>query len=84
MEELTRANEKTVRALLDHLLAAFEEFYNTYPEPVDYVDGFMAAHNFHVVIVLDLEHRIKATPEQQLFWRKVAIDTFTKAMEDKP
>lgn len=37
MEELARANEKTVKALLDHL-----------------------------------------------FWRKVAIDTFKKAMEEKP
>jgi len=82
--ELNRANEKTVRALLDHLTAAFEEFCRTYPGPVDYIDGFMAAHNFHCVIVLDLERRLKADPERQLFWRRVAVDTFKLAMENKP
>ena len=51
------ANEKTVKALLDHLIAAFNEFANRYPDDIDYVDGFMAAHNFHVYLILDLEKR---------------------------
>lgn len=82
--EIARANESTVRALCNHLLHAFEEFYNSSPTPVDYVDGFMAAHNFHVQIVLDLEARIGMTPADQLFWRKVALDTFKKALEERP
>jgi hypothetical protein len=84
IEEVLTANEETVRAGLEHLQRAYEEFINTYPGPVDYVDGFMIAHNFHVLVILDLEAKLKADPEGQLFLRKLAKDTFAKALEEKP
>jgi hypothetical protein len=82
--EIARGDEATIRALCNALLRAFEEFYNASPTPVDYVDGFMAAHNFHVQIVLDLERRVGMDHNDKLFWRKVALDTFRKALEERP
>ena len=83
-DEILHADEGTVRALCNHLLRAYEEFINQAPTPIEYVDGFMAAHNFHVQVVLDLEHRLIMKPSEQLFWRKVALDTFRKALEERP
>jgi len=83
-EEIARADKAVVRALCNHLIHAFEEFYNSSPTPVDYVDGFMAVHNFHVQIVLDLEARIGMDHNDKLFWRKIALDTFKKALEERP
>ncbi len=82
--ELARGDEARIRAICNALLDAFGEFCNSSPTPVDYIDGFMGAHNFHVQIVLDLERRLKMGHKEQLFWRKVAIDTFKKAMEERP
>jgi hypothetical protein len=84
IEEVMRANEETVRAGLKHLQRAYEEFINSYPGQVDYADGFMIGHNFFVLVILDLEARIEADPEMQLFLRKMAKDTFAKALEEKP
>lgn len=86
MKKLMQANPKVVKALMDHLISAFEDFYNEHAEngtEMDFIDGFMAAHNFHCVIVLDLEKRLKLQPRDQLFFRKLAADTFKQAMEDK-
>lgn len=82
--ELARANEKEVKALMDHLIKAFENYCNQAPEEVKFMDAFMAVHNFHCIILLDIERRSKMPIEQQLFWRKAAADTFAKAMENKP
>jgi hypothetical protein len=84
IEDVLRANEETVRAGLEHIRRAYEEFINSYPAQVDYVDGFMIAHNFHVLVILDLEAKLKADPAGQLFLRKLAKDTFAKALEEKP
>jgi hypothetical protein len=84
IEELGRANEATVKALMDHLLRAYEEFINQWPEDVPYIDAFMGVHNFHVVAILDIERRQQLSPEMQLFFRKLAADTFALAMENKP
>lgn len=84
MEELGRANEATVKALMDHLLRAYEEFVNTWPADLPYIDAIMGVHNFHVVAILDIERRQRMKPEIQLFFRRVAADTFAKAMENKP
>ncbi len=82
--EIARGDEAKIRAICNALLTAFAGFCNSSPTPVDYVDGFMAAHNFHVQIVLDLERRIEMDHNTQLFWRKVAVDTFRKALEERP
>jgi len=83
-EQFAEANPDEVKHLLDHLVNAFEEYCSTSPEEVEYLDAFMAVHNFHVVILLDIERRLKANPERQLFLRKLAMDTFRQAMENKP
>lgn len=84
VEELGRANEVTVKALMDHLLRAYEEFINTWPAELPYIDAIMGTHNFHVVAILDIEKRKRLKPEMQIFFRKVAVDTFAQAMENKP
>ncbi len=77
------ADPVEVKKILDHLLEAFEDYYNNAEEPVDYIDAFMAVHNFHMVVVLDMERRVKMDTRQQLFLRKMAVDTFKHAMETK-
>jgi hypothetical protein len=83
MVEMGRANEAVVRALTEHLRRAYEEFLSRAEVPVEYVDGFMGAHNFHVLVVLDLERRVNASPAKQLFLRRLARDTFAKALEER-
>lgn len=51
---LNAADPHIVKSLADHLIAAYEEFINEYPGNVDYIDGLMAAHNFHKAIVIHL------------------------------
>lgn len=78
------ANEPLVRAIMEHLIAAFNEFVDNYDGDIDYVDGFMAAHNFHVYLILDLENKKEMTHEQKLFLRKLAVDTFRQGLERRP
>ena len=81
MDHLT-ANEQVVREITNHLMRAFQQFINDHPDDyVDYVDAFMAAHNFHVAMVLDLEERTDANNDRKLFLRKMAIDTFKQGLE---
>lgn len=84
MKELTplAANPERVRDLLDYLIAAFETYYNEVsPEPVNYMDAFMAAHNFHKALVLDLCARTDSPPRQRSFLLRLARDTFSQAMD---
>lgn len=70
-----------VERMTNHLIKAFEEFLSNEPDnSVDYLDAFMAVHNFHVRIVLDIESRSDAGNAL----RKAAVDTFKEAMETKP
>lgn len=72
------ANHEVVIALTKHLTLAFEEFVRRHPDhTIQFVDSFMAAHNFHKTIVLDLEERLNDTDH---FVRKAAIDTFEEAL----
>lgn len=81
--ELFRANPDHVKALLDHLNEAHNNFCETHPE-INEWDDFMAVHNFHVVFVLSMERDYRLNIEQQLFVRKMALDTFQQALENKP
>ena len=78
------ANEETVRAGLEHMRRAFEEFVNSYPGTVDHMDGFMIAHNLHVLVILDIETRMEATPAAQLMLRKMAVETLEDSLERRP
>lgn len=70
------ADPHIVRLFTDHLVAAFEEFVNEYPGTVDYVDGFMAAHNLHKAIVA---HLVEETGTA--VWWDMAAGTFQEAVE---
>ena len=65
--EIVRANEQQVRPLMNHLVKAFEEYYNAQAEEVEYLDAFMAVHNFHILILLDIEERKKMNHKEK-FW----------------
>lgn len=84
MLELARANPNITKAILDHLLEALNQYCKAHPE-AGAIEVFMAAHNFHVVAVLSLEQQADGiNTEGQLFFRKVALETFKQAMENKP
>lgn len=83
-QELARADPKITKAILDHLLEALNQYCEAHPE-AGKVEVFMAAHNFHVVAVLSLEQQAETLDTRgQLFFRKMATDTFRLAMENKP
>lgn len=83
-EQIAEANEAEVKRLFEHLLTTFQDYCNNSSKEVEYLDAFMAAHNFHCWLILDIERRIKADPKRQLFLREMAVDTFQRAMENKP
>lgn len=70
------ADPHIVRLLTNHLTQAFNLFIADYPGSVDYVDGFMGAHNFHKALV---ENLVEITGNS--IWRDMAVATFTEAME---
>lgn len=78
---LTAADPARVRDLLEHLLAAFEEYCNAAEIPLPFNDAFMAAHNFHKAIVFDLAERGPLTGEVRRLFLQSAADTFRMAME---
>lgn len=65
-----------IRALCDRLFRVYDDFINNFEGEVSYVEGFMAAHNFHVYIIDAL---VRETGEE--VWRKAALDTFSRRME---
>lgn len=75
-DTLAAADPHIVRLFTEELVAAFESFIDDYPGTVDYVDGFMAAHNFHKAIV---GHLVNETG-QQMLW-EAALETFREAVE---
>lgn len=76
-------NRATIMALCTHLVNAYEEFVNSGDVPLDFVDGFMGAHNFHKHIILDLEQRLiegGQARDKVLWLRKAAVKTFSVAL----
>lgn len=65
-----------VRQLTNRLLKTYDDFINNFDGEVEYVEGFMAAHNFHVFVV---EHLVKETGND--IWRNGAAATFSRRME---
>ncbi len=74
-DTLAVADPHIVKFFTEHLIAAFEAFIDEYPGTVDYVDGFMAAHNFHKAIV---GHLVSETGSPYLW--ELALDTFAEAI----
>lgn len=72
------ADPHIVKALTEHLLKAYDNFLVNYPGKVDYIDGFMGAHNFHKAAVGHLVHET-ADP----IWWSVAASTFERAIKDE-
>lgn len=85
---ISAANPTTVKALCDHLIAAYEQFIASHPdnsafsrpcpsrtgksEAVRFVDGFMGCHNFYKAIILDLEQRMGTPPGMTPDWLRRA------------
>ena len=71
------ADPHIVEMLTKVLLEAFVDFTESYPGDVDYIDGFMAAHNFHVRVVESIVEGCGVD-----IWRDVAVDTFRIRLEN--
>lgn len=82
--EIAVADEQKVRKLMDYLVKAFEDYCNAQVDRVEYLDAFMAVHNFHVLIILDLERRKNMNHQEKLWFRQMAIDTLTQSLERRP
>jgi hypothetical protein len=78
--KIATANPEIVRALMEHLVKAFEEFAEAESlkceQGLEYKDAIMGVHNFHKRIILDLEKR---TGDRQ-FLRQCAVSTLAKAL----
>ena len=70
------------RALMEHLVRAFEEFCNNVSGvEVPYIDAFMGFHNAHKVIVLDLAARQGLTGSARRLFLRMARDTWDEAID---
>jgi hypothetical protein len=78
-ERKLQANPVIVKGLVDHLMSAYEDFINE-NDNVSYVDGFMAAHNFHCAIIFNLEKEAGMDADQALLFRQMAIKTFEERL----
>jgi hypothetical protein len=87
VEEL-RADREKVVLFVEHLRRAFEDYVNTAAEngkdhEIGYTDALMAVHNFHKLIVLDIEERTglrQQGNEAMKFFRQMWVDTFRIAL----
>lgn len=70
------ADPTVVRQLTSRLLQTYEDFINQFDGRVEYVEGFMAAHNFHVFVV---EQLVQETGNP--VWRNGAATTFERRMK---
>jgi hypothetical protein len=76
---MATANPETIQRLMEHLVAAFEEFATDevlrVPDGLTYLDALMGCHNFMKAIILDLEERTGTT-----LIRQVAIATLIEGL----
>lgn len=71
------ADPEIVKGFTLALISCFENYVNNFDGNVDYIDGLMAVHNFHVRIV---EHLVEESSNG--IWRSIALDTFKQRMAD--
>lgn len=69
------ADPEIVKDFTLTLIACFENYVNNFDGNLDYIDGLMAVHNFHVRII---EHLVEKSGSN--IWRNVALDTFKQRM----
>lgn len=74
IEHLAAADPYIVKQFTDRLLLAYNDFINSYPGTVDYIDGMMAVHNLFKVVV---GHIVSETGVPD--WWNVAATTFSEA-----
>lgn len=77
------ADPDIVERLTRHLIKAFQDFMDS-PEEVSHVDGMMAAHNFHCMVIFDLEREEEMSKEAVVLLRKVVVDTLLDRMRREP
>ncbi len=78
------ADPKIVKELAGILADAYEAYADKAAEsgtPLSYIDGFMAAHNFHKAIVQHLEEVAPAGIPG--VWANMALATFADSLIDK-
>src|SRR5262249_60859555 len=76
MKQLPLAADPAVaRALMEHLIQAFEQFADAKAaqseEGLRYVDALMGCHNFYKAVILDLEER---SGDNIGMYRHIAVD----------
>ncbi len=84
--ELGQADKVKVFDLVEHLRKAFEQFFEneqTFEQPITYsrVDVFMAAHNFHKLIVCNLVEGLSV--EERNMFLQMSAYTFELAMKEE-
>lgn len=70
-----------IQLLTEKMLSAFRETYLNAEEPMEFVDGIMAAHNVHKQIILDIIRRSEAGPSQQSVLLRSVKETWIRAMD---
>jgi len=86
--EAARGDREKVVLFVEALRQAFEDYVNAEAEKgeayqVRWSDALMAVHNFHKLIILDIEKRsgMGTQPkEAQHIFRKMWVDTFRMAL----
>lgn len=76
------ANEEMVKRLANHLLDAYGEFVSA--NEVPYLDGFMAAHNFHCAVIFHLEQEVDFPAGHASELRRIAAGTFERRLRTEP
>lgn len=76
--DMPAADHDKVLEFTNYLLSAYWNFIETKPDNyVSYIDGFMAVHNLHAEIVMQLTELSK---ENKVLLIRSARDTFTTRM----
>jgi len=79
--EDTGADREKIVLLVDKLRRCFEEHINAVAargkeHEMSYIDALLAAHNFHKLIVLDVEERAAIKERARQVYRQSWADTF--------
>lgn len=78
------ADKRRVFDLMDELRLAWERILTDAREPIPYIDGFMAVHNFHKLAldhIITQEAGLSGEAAARLF--ELAAGTFRRAMEQR-
>lgn len=82
-QEVARADEARVKFIVLNMSGFFNRVCHSNPRITD-VDQFMAIHNFHKLVLLNMEQQLGLDTEGQLLFRQMAVDTLRKGLEEQP